>query len=105
VARVLPLGPWLEIQVIHRFELETQDVYDMKIVPHGGEVIDRVAVEVLRGTARVSPPQETRELAPGTQFHARVNVAGDTPVPPAVRVLQEGRVDRSYDIELREEAE
>ena len=39
-------------------------------------------------------------------FHRqRVNVSGDTEVPPAVRVIQKGRVERSYDVELREEAQ
>ena len=103
--QVAPLGPTLKIKVIHVFDMDSQDVYDLRITAHGGEVIDEVLVEVLRGVARVAPPGRTAGLAPGIHYRARINVAHGGDVPPAVRVIQKGRLDKTYDIELSEFAE
>ncbi len=102
--RVAPLSPTLEIKVRHvrAFRSESQSVYDLSIIARGGETIDEVRIELLRGAARIAPPGFTRNLAPGVRFIARVNVGGDTAVPPAVRITQKGRIDRTYDIELVE---
>jgi len=97
---VAPLGPRLEIDVLRWAHTDSQDVYDLTISSRGGEVIDSVRVEVLRGTARVSPPGHTADLGPDTRYRARVSVASTTPVPAAVRVTMKGPVTASYDIEL-----
>jgi len=98
--RVAPLGPTLDIRVTRSFATESQDVYDLRIVARGGEVIDEVRVELLRGSVRVAPPGYTRHLGPGIRYLARVTVADNTPVAPAVRVIQKGRINRTYDVEL-----
>jgi hypothetical protein len=99
---VAPLGPTLKIKVIHVFDMDSQDVFDLRITSHGGEVIDEVLVEVLRGVVRVAPPGRTVGLAPGIHYRARVNVAHGGDVAPAVRVIQKGRVEKTYDIQLGE---
>ena len=101
---VAPLGPWLDIDVLHRFHDDAQDVYEVRVVPRGGEVIDEVKVEVLRGSARIVPPGSTQQLAPDTRFQTRVSVLAATPVPAAVRVTQIGRIQRTYDVEIAEVA-
>ncbi len=89
---------------MHRLHDEAQDVYEVRVSPRGGETIDEVVVEVLRGAARVAPPGRTLELSPDARYRARVSVSADTPVPAAVRVTQKGRVDRTYDVEIAENA-
>jgi len=101
-ARVAPIAPHLEIEVVHRLHDEAQDVYEVWMTPRGGEVIDEVGVEVLRGAARVVPPAGTRDLAPDARFRVRVSVFAESPVPAAVRVTQRARVDRTYDVEVVE---
>lgn len=103
--RVAPLGPLLEISVIRAFPRGDQNVFDLRISSRGGEVIEEVRIEPLRGALRVAPPGFTRDLVPGVRYRARVNVSTATEVPAAVRVLQKGRVDRTYDIELAESVE
>ena len=103
-SRVATLGPWLEIDVLRRFHDDAQDVYEVRVVPRGGEVIDEVKVEVLRGSARIVPPGSTQDLAPDTRFQTRVSVYAATPVPAAVRVTQIGRIERTYDVEIEDVA-
>ena len=104
-ARVAPLGPALAIEVLPRQSRESFDLYLVSVTATGGETIERVVLEPLRGSVRVHPPGRTADLGPGVTYRAFVSVASDSPVPPAVRVLQSGRVSRHYDVELAPAAE
>jgi len=100
--RALPLEPHLEISVKRMRKSETFALYDLRIRSRGGEVLDDLHIEVLRGPVGLVPPRSVQGLAPGSTFATKVTASGVTDVPPAIRVVQQGRVSRTYDVDLEE---
>ncbi len=101
--RARDLGPRLDIRVARVFRRPEQSMYEVRATCRGGETLAALRASVLRGAARVSPPDHTENLAPGATWTIRVPVSGETPVPAAVRIVQSGRVERVYDVVLEEQ--
>ncbi len=101
-ARARPLEPHLEITVRRELHQEDRSIYAIRIELRGGEPADLLAIEVLRGPVGIVGPGRVERPAPGTQFNVQVTVIGETTVPAAVRIVQTGRVDRTYEVDLEE---
>jgi len=100
--RARALEPHLDIIVRRELKEGDRSIYEILIEVRGGEPLERVAVEVLRGPVGIAGTGEVRAPPPGTTFKAIVTVSGVGTVPAAIRIVQTGRIDRFYDVDLEE---
>ncbi len=99
--RAVDFGPRVDVKLRLRWPTDTIDVWEIRMTARGGETIESVNVEPILGNVVISKPTGTANLQSGQFFITRLNVSHPG-LPPAVRVVQSGRVERIYEFELDE---
>ena len=96
-----PVEPFLEVTVRLESRLEAYEIWKVVVKVRGGESIDEIRVEPASGPAHViTPPRAGLASGLGTAFRVQLDAVR---APGAVvRVVQTGRVSRTYDARLEE---
>ena len=99
-AGIVPLGPSLDIRTVENPMAGGRTFHEVFVEVRGGETVDRVTVEgasegvVVLGQGTFAPVPPER----GLRF--RVFTEPGTKPPHVLRVLQEARIARTYDVRL-----
>jgi hypothetical protein len=102
LVRVAPLGPSLDIYVSRTAHNPQFDMYSVLAVVRGGESIDEMAIEPTSGPLRIVEAASMRDTPPGWKRNFQVMLIGGESASGAVRIVQKGRVSRTYDIPIGE---
>jgi hypothetical protein len=100
-ARVAPIEPFLDVWTARQTRSETRAVWDVVMKNRGGETIESVAVEVVSGPAKVVALPR-RDLPPGATWIVPVELTDWHTQKGRLRVVQTGRVERTYDVVIEE---
>lgn len=95
-----PIEPHLDLEVQREMKSPNFEVWGIKAVVRGGEPIDRVRVEVVSGPITIVGADASPPLKAGYTTVFRVQLDGEDRKGAVVRVVQEGRVPRTYDLPL-----
>lgn len=99
-SRAAPIEPFLDLKARRQAHTPRYDIWGVSVTARGGEAIDEVRVEPVRGAISMIGPDAFRGLKAGwsTGFRLQLDEPGDEPA--VVRVIQSGRVTRSYELAL-----
>jgi hypothetical protein len=99
-ARAAPLEPSLEVRAIENPMAGGASVHLVEVRVRGGETLDRVTAEAASEGVRVLDPASVAPVPPERGLRFTVMADAAAPEPRRIRLLQEGRVARSYDVVL-----
>jgi hypothetical protein len=105
-SRIAPIEPSLDVVVRREMRGESYDLWDVFVTAHGGEVIDEVAVEVVSGPAHLvggAGADRIPNLKSGWMRPFRVQLDNGGAARAELRVLQKGRVSRTYPVHVGDE--
>lgn len=98
--RVAPIEPSLVLHLIPAATTATTQVFDLRAEPRGGETIDAVRLEIAEGHVEVFGRRLFLRLTPDNAARFTLRIRRDAPSDPLVRLHQEGRVNRTYEMRL-----
>jgi len=96
-----PIEPSLEVAVRLELRMDAYEIWNVAVKARGGEKFDEVRVEPKSGPTHVVTAP-VHGLRSGVSTIFRVQVDGNRVSDAAVRVVQTGRVARTYDAALTE---
>jgi hypothetical protein len=96
-----PIEPSLEVTTRLEMRTDAYEIWQVGVKVRGGERMDEIRVEPTSGPVRVVTASRSR-LDSGVSTVFRVQVDGNHVSGAAVRVMQTGRVPRSYEAPLVE---
>jgi hypothetical protein len=99
-AGVVPLGPSLSIRTVETPMAGGRSVHEVFVEVRGGETVDRVTVEAASEGVVVLDPRSFAPVPPERGLRFRVFTEPGTKPPHVLRVVQEARVGRTYDVAL-----
>jgi len=102
-AGVVPLGPSLHIRTVENPMAGGRTFHEVFVEVRGGETVDRVTVEGASEGVVVLDPRTFAPVPPERGLRFRVFTEPGTKPPHVLRVVQEARIDCTYEIKLTEE--
>lgn len=99
-AGVAPIEPSLVMKLTTVSATADWQAYELRAEPRGGETIPLVRIELPPGRVQLLGRDEFRDLLPDNAARFTLRVARDDPDDPVVRIVQGGRVERTYDVRL-----
>ena len=100
--RTAPIDPFLDVTAVRQIHTENYDVWGITVTSRGGETIDEIRVEIVSGPLHFVGPSSFEGLKAGWSTGIRVQVDDPVTSKGAVRVVQSGRVERTYDLVLED---
>lgn len=98
--RIAPYEPSLAIRTAATPMAGAASIHQVFVEVRGGETLDKVTVESGGEGVRVLDPRVFEPVPPERGMRVTVLVDPGAPAPHRVRVRQEGRVARTYDVDL-----
>lgn len=98
-ARVVPIEPFLEVRASPALGVPGTGLWELRVTARGAETIDEIRVEPLSPSLHVLGPPAIAEMRSGTMRVFRFQSDPGTEAG-RVRVIQKGRVARTYDVTL-----
>jgi hypothetical protein len=98
--RAAPIEPYLDLKPVRQAHTSRWDIWGISVTARGGETIDEVRVEQVAGAIHMIGPAVFRGLKAGWSTGFRLQLDDAATAPGAVRVVQVGRVTRTYDLPL-----
>lgn len=99
-AGVADLEPSLVLHLIPVTVNPNMQVWELRAEPRGGETIAAVHLEIAEGRVEVMGRRLYFNLQPDNAARFTLRVERTEPVDPLIRIRQEGRVSRSYELRL-----
>jgi hypothetical protein len=101
-ARASEIQPYLEIEPYLVGRTDEFEWWEIQVKPRGGETIDLIRIETGDGPVRLSPEgsRELPNLHSGWTGRFRVQLDGPRGTKGSVRLVQSGRVPRTYVVPL-----
>jgi hypothetical protein len=96
-----PIGPFLEVTTHLETRMDGYEIWNVLVKVRGGERVDEIHVDPTSGPVRVITASRSH-LDSGVSTTFRVEVRGNRAPDAAVRVVQTGRVARTYEAPLVE---
>lgn len=98
--RAAPIEPFLDLKPVRQAHTPNYDIWGISVTARGGETIDEIRVEPTAGTIHMVGPAVFRGLKAGWSTGFRLQLDDASASPGAVRIVQVGRVTRSYELPL-----
>ena len=97
---VAPIEPSLAWHLTPISTTRDNQVFELRAEPRGGETIPHVRLEIVSGRVGVLGRLQFFQLSPGTAARFTLHIERSAAEDPVVRLHQNGRVNRTYDIPL-----
>jgi hypothetical protein len=98
--RLAPIEPFLETKLVEWFRTDETALFDLAVTVRGGETIGEIRVEPVSGPVHVAGTGWVRDVRSGITPKFRLELASPATSKARVRVLQEGRVERTYEVDV-----
>jgi hypothetical protein len=99
-AGVAGIEPSLFVKITPISTTADSQVYELRAEPRGGETIPLVRIELPPGRVELLGRDTFHDLLPDNAARFTLRIARDDPQDPVVRIVQGGRVERTYDVPL-----
>lgn len=99
-AGVAPIEPSLVFKLTPVVILVDTQVFELRAEPRGGESIPRVRIELPPGRVELLGRNEFHDLRPDNAARFTLRISRHETDDPVVRIVQEGRGARTYDVAL-----
>jgi len=99
-AGVAPIEPSLVVTVSPAATTADMQVFIVRAEPRGGETIATVHLDIVEGHVELMGRKLFFNLQPDSAAMFTLRISRDEPADPLVRIRQEGRVSRAYELRL-----
>lgn len=95
-----PIEPHLDIQVRRENKTRNYELWGIGVTVRGGEPVDEVRIERVSGPLTFVTQPSIQRMKAGWSAAFRMQLDGEAPGVADVRVVQTGRVPRTYDVKV-----
>ena len=99
-ARVAGIEPSLRLHLSPVSTTADWQTFELRAEPRGGETMAAIRLEIAEGYVGVLGRTEARDVPPDNAARFTLRIRRDSATDPLVRIVQEGRVGRTYDLRL-----